>query len=50
MDAADNTAIGTLCVLDVNPRTIDADALATLEDLAVMVMREIESLVIVHDD
>ena len=47
---ADNTAIGTLCILDVNPRTIDVDALATLEDLAVMVMREIESLVIEHDD
>ena len=47
---ADNTAIGTLCVLDVNPRSIDDDALATLEDLAVMVMRELESLVVARND
>ena len=47
--AADNTAIGTLCILDVDPRTTDTGALATLEDLAVMVIRQIESLV-AHDD
>ena len=34
--------LGTLCVLDFEPRTISADELATLRDLAAMVMHELE--------
>ncbi|MGV8896429.1 MAG: protein kinase domain-containing protein [Rhodoglobus sp.] len=40
--AADDVAIGTLCVLDTEPHTIDAAGLATLVDLAAMVIRELE--------
>jgi len=34
--------LGTLCVLDFEPRTISSEELATLKDLAAMVMRELE--------
>jgi len=38
----DGFNLGTLCVLDFEPRTISADELATLRDLAAMVMHELE--------
>ncbi len=38
----DGYNLGTLCVLDFAPRTISPDELATLSDLASMVMRELE--------
>ena len=38
----DGYNLGTLCVLDVEPRAVTADEIATLEDLAAMVMRELE--------
>jgi serine/threonine protein kinase len=38
----DGYNLGTLCVLDFEPRTISDDEIATLEDLAAMVMRELE--------
>jgi serine/threonine protein kinase len=38
----DGYNLGTLCVLDFEPRTISDDQLATLEDLAAMVMSELE--------
>ena len=38
----DGFNIGTLCVLDVEPRGISADELATLSDLAAMVMHELD--------
>jgi eukaryotic-like serine/threonine-protein kinase len=38
----DGFNLGTLCVLDFAPRTISEDELATLSDLAAMVMRELE--------
>lgn len=38
----DGYNLGTLCVLDFAPRTISHDELATLTDLASMVMRELE--------
>ncbi len=40
--ASDGAALGTLCVLDVEPRAFSAEQQATLADLAAMVMREIE--------
>ncbi|MBG6054145.1 serine/threonine protein kinase [Salinibacterium sp. CAN_S4] len=46
----ESIAIGTLSVLDVNPRSLDADDLATLEDLAAMIMRELESLAVARND
>ena len=38
----DGFNLGTLCVMDVKPRTVTADEIATLEDLAAMVMRELD--------
>ncbi|CAN5180261.1 hypothetical protein BH11ACT5_BH11ACT5_00990 [soil metagenome] len=38
----DGFNLGTLCVLDFEPRTISSDELATLNDLAAMVMHELE--------
>lgn len=38
----DGYNIGTLCVLDFEPRDIDAQQLASLEDLAVIAMTELE--------
>ena len=38
----DGHNLGTLCVLDYEPRTIEASQIATLEDLAAMVMHELE--------
>ena len=38
----DGYNLGTLCVLDFSPRTITFDEIATLIDLAAMVMRELE--------
>ncbi|MCU1637461.1 MAG: serine/threonine protein kinase [Microbacteriaceae bacterium] len=38
----DGFNLGTLCVLDFEARTVTAEELATLEDLAVMVMRELD--------
>ena len=38
----DGYNLGTLCVLDFEPRTVSDDELATLTDLAAMVMRELE--------
>ena len=38
----DGYNLGTLCVLDFSPRTITADEIDTLTDLAAMVMRELE--------
>jgi len=38
----DGYNLGTLCVLDFAPRTISKDELATLGDLAAMVMHELE--------
>ncbi|TBN56072.1 GAF domain-containing protein [Glaciihabitans arcticus] len=35
-------ALGTLCVLDATPRTFSADDIATLEDLAALVMNDLE--------
>jgi len=37
----DGFSLGTLCVMDVKPRTVTAEEIATLEDLAAMVMREL---------
>ncbi|TFC46603.1 GAF domain-containing protein [Cryobacterium sp. TMT1-21] len=34
--------LGTLCVLDHEPRTVTAEEIATLEDLAALVMNELE--------
>jgi serine/threonine protein kinase len=42
LTAPDGITLGTLCVLDFSPRTISEDELATLLDLAAMVMRELE--------
>ena len=42
LTAPDGLTLGTLCVLDFSPRTISEDELATLLDLAAMVMRELE--------
>jgi serine/threonine protein kinase len=39
---SDGFNLGTLCVLDVEPRTVSQDELATLRDLADMVVRELE--------
>ena len=39
---ADATAMGTLCVLDTKPRSIDALDMSTLQDLAAIVMRELD--------
>ncbi|WP_309616997.1 protein kinase domain-containing protein [Salinibacterium sp.] len=39
---ADATALGTLCVLDTKPRSIDALDMSTLQDLAAIVMRELD--------
>jgi serine/threonine protein kinase len=38
----DGHNLGTLCVLDFEPRSISNDEIATLQDLAAMVMRELE--------
>jgi serine/threonine protein kinase len=38
----DGYNLGTLCVLDFEPRKLSADELANLEDLAAMVMSELE--------
>lgn len=38
----DGHALGTLCVLDFEPREVTADELESLEDLAAMVMSELE--------
>jgi GAF domain-containing protein len=38
----DGHNLGTLCVLDFAPRTLAEDDVATLEDLAAMVMAELE--------
>jgi serine/threonine protein kinase len=35
--------LGTLCVLDFEPRTVSQQQIATLEDLAAMVMNELEA-------
>ncbi|RNE62517.1 GAF domain-containing protein [Cryobacterium tepidiphilum] len=39
---SDGFNLGTLCVLDVEPRTVSQDEIETLRDLADMVMRELE--------
>lgn len=39
---SDGSRIGTLCVLDTEPRNPTPDRIRRLEDLAVMVMREVE--------
>ena len=41
LTTSDGFSLGTLCVMDVKPRTVTADEIATLEDLAAMVMREL---------
>ena len=39
---SDGHNLGTLCVLDFEPRTLDATETATLQDLATLVMSELE--------
>jgi GAF domain-containing protein len=38
----DGYNLGTLCIIDRAPRTLSAEALATLEDLAAIVMHDLE--------
>jgi tRNA A-37 threonylcarbamoyl transferase component Bud32 len=38
----DGHNLGTLCIIDRNPRTLDARELTTLEDLAAIVMHDLE--------
>jgi sigma-B regulation protein RsbU (phosphoserine phosphatase) len=42
LPTSDGRQVGTLCVLDVVPRSVDADELATLRDLAALVVDELE--------
>ena len=42
LTTSEGVTIGTLCVLDVAPRTVSLDELAILADLAAMVTRELE--------
>lgn len=42
LTAPDGRDVGTLCVLDVEPRTLAPAELATLTDLAALVVRELE--------
>ena len=42
LTTADGFSLGTLCVLDFEPRSVGGDELATLKDLAAMVMVEME--------
>lgn len=42
LKSSDNFILGTLCILDLEPRTLDAGELATLSDLAAIVSDEIE--------
>jgi len=42
LQTTDGYNLGTLCVLDFEPRTLEEDEVATLEDLAAMVMSELE--------
>ena len=42
LTSRDGVAIGTLCVLDIAPRTLEADEVATLTDLSMLVVRELE--------
>ena len=42
LTTSDGHNLGTLCVLDFEPRPVGADELATLKDLAAMVMVELE--------
>jgi hypothetical protein len=40
----DGSCIGTLCLLDTRPRTVEGSDLERLHDLADMVLREISGL------
>jgi len=40
---SNGTKVGTLCLIDTRPRTLDAQELSLLKDLAVMAEREIEA-------
>ncbi|MFC0678052.1 protein kinase [Lysobacter korlensis] len=42
LTTSDGFALGTLCVLDFEPRTVSTDDIANLEDLAAMVMGQLE--------
>ena len=42
LKTSDSYRLGTLCVLDYQPRNIDSEEIATLKDLAAMVMDEME--------
>jgi tRNA A-37 threonylcarbamoyl transferase component Bud32 len=42
LTSPEGVAIGTLCVLDVTPRTLAAEEIAALTDLSTLVVRELE--------
>jgi len=46
--SSDGYALGALCVLDTQPRTLSADEQATLRDLAAIVVDELELRVAMH--
>ena len=44
LSSRNGSKLGTLCIIDREPRTLSEDDLATLKDLAMMVERELEAV------